>query len=73
MLEALAKTMLEAYQPDTLDAYQNKRLESIRNILWGTKKTFYLSMQSEEENIKNCWRPIEEMLEARLWVAGGTT
>ena len=22
---------------------------------------------------KNCWRPIEEMLEARLWVAGGTT
>ena len=22
---------------------------------------------------KNCWRPIDEMLEARLWVAGGTT
>ena len=32
-----------------------------------------LDVNLEKNKIRNCWRPIEEMLEARLWIARGTT
>jgi hypothetical protein len=32
-----------------------------------------LEVNLKKNKIKNCWRPIEEVLEARLWVAGGST
>jgi hypothetical protein len=32
-----------------------------------------LDVNLEKNKIRNCWMPSEEMLEARLWIARGTT